>query len=390
MARQIGRQRDREAVTVPDRALRERDREAAVAAVVRAREQRLGGGRDQQVEQRPLLARDRAPAASRRCRRARPRRTPTRRARRPSRPAGRSRARASGTRSGPAAGESAQQPEHPDHRRRVDRAVAALVVEAHVAAGHRRAERLAGVAHPADRLGELPHHLGPLGVAEVQAVRDRDRPRAGDRDVARRLGDRVHRAQVRVEPAEPALPVARDDRALQRARDPDHRGVGLRARDRVALHHPVVLPPHPALRGDARRGRAPCGARRSRSPSNGVSAGSSASTRAGSARGRSYSGPSSASEPRRHLRDHLAAVTDRELAALDERRDHRRLQAPAAHRPPATAVELGRVHDREHPLLGLAGQDLERLHVGRAQRDRVEVDVGAHPGAGRGLADAHR
>ena len=77
-----------------------------------------------------------------------------------------------------------------------------LVVEADVAAGDRQAERPARVAQAAHRLAQLPERLGPRRVAEVQAVRDAQRPRAGDRDVARRLGDAQRRAQPRVERAD--------------------------------------------------------------------------------------------------------------------------------------------------------------------------------------------
>jgi hypothetical protein len=53
--------------------------------------------------------------------------------------------------------------EHPDHRRRVDRHVAGLVVEADVAAGDRYAELETRVGQAAGRLGELPHDVGVLG-----------------------------------------------------------------------------------------------------------------------------------------------------------------------------------------------------------------------------------
>ena len=52
--------------------------------------------------------------------------------------------------------------EHPDHRGRVDGDAAGLVVEAHVAAGHRHAQDRAGVRKPAHRRGELPHDSGIL------------------------------------------------------------------------------------------------------------------------------------------------------------------------------------------------------------------------------------
>ena len=57
-----------------------------------------------------------------------------------------------------------------DDGRGVDRHVAGLVVERHVAARHRDAQLEAAVGETLDGAGELPHHLGVLGAAEVQAV----------------------------------------------------------------------------------------------------------------------------------------------------------------------------------------------------------------------------
>ena len=62
---------------------------------------------------------------------------------------------------------------------------------------------------PGDRLRELPHDLGPLRIAEVQAVGRANRQRAGARDVARGLGDRQARALSRIELAEAAVAVDR-------------------------------------------------------------------------------------------------------------------------------------------------------------------------------------
>ena len=67
------------------------------------------------------------------------------------------------------------QPDHAEDRRRIDRLAVGLVVEADVAAGDRHVERAARVGDALDGLDELPHDLGPLGVAEVQAVGGADR-----------------------------------------------------------------------------------------------------------------------------------------------------------------------------------------------------------------------
>jgi hypothetical protein len=96
-----------------------------------------------------------------------------------------------------------QDADHADGRRRIDRPGGALVVERHVPAGHRRLEGAAGVADAAARLPELEEHLGLLGVSEVEAVGDAEGPRAGARDVARRLGDRRLAAFVGIEGQQP-------------------------------------------------------------------------------------------------------------------------------------------------------------------------------------------
>src|SRR6187402_2416754 len=67
----------------------------------------------------------------------------------------------------------------------------ALVVEADVAADDREVEGAAGVAHAAQRFDELGHDLGPLRVAEVEAVGDGQRLRTNRAEVAVRLGDRL-------------------------------------------------------------------------------------------------------------------------------------------------------------------------------------------------------
>ena len=89
---------------------------------------------------------------------------------------------------------------------------------------------------------ELPHHLGVLGRAEVQAVGDRERHGAGGGDVAVGLGERELRAGVRVELGEAAVAVGRErDAEAGLLVDADHAGVlGLREHG-VAEHVAVVL-----------------------------------------------------------------------------------------------------------------------------------------------------
>src|SRR5437773_278401 len=74
---------------------------------------------------------------------------------------------------------------------RRDRAPLRLVVERDVARDDRYAERVGRDRDRLDRLAELPRDLGLLGVAEVEAVGQRERRAAGTRDVAARVKDRL-------------------------------------------------------------------------------------------------------------------------------------------------------------------------------------------------------
>ena len=91
-----------------------------------------------------------------------------------------------------------QPADHADHRRRVDRAGGALVVEGHVAADDRRPERAAGVAEAAHRLGQLPGDVRLLGVAEVEVVGRAQRLGADAGEVGGALEHRRDRPPVGV------------------------------------------------------------------------------------------------------------------------------------------------------------------------------------------------
>ena len=144
--------------------------------------------------------------------------------------------------------------DHADDRRRIDRAAVGLIVEAHVAAGNRHVERAAGGRDPLDGFRELPHDRRPLGVSEIQAVGRAARPRAGARHVSSRLGDRQHRAAIRVEVTVAAVAVQRQRKRALRPFNADDSGAEARHVQRVRAHGVVVLAVHPVLAAD--RGRA--------------------------------------------------------------------------------------------------------------------------------------
>ena len=145
------------------------------------------------------------------------------------------------------------EPDAADDRRRVDRPPIRLVVERHVPRDDRGAERLGGQRHPLDRLRELPGDLGLLRVAEVQAVRQRERPSADAGDVPGCLEHRQRAARARVEPAGPRGGVERDREAAERRPKPEHGRVQPGAPDRARADELVVPAEDPRARADVRR-----------------------------------------------------------------------------------------------------------------------------------------
>ena len=87
------------------------------------------------------------------------------------------------------------QAEEAEHRCGVDVGAPALVVEADVAPDDGQVQGPAGLGHPVDALGELPHHLGVLGVPEVEAVDHGDRGGADAGQVGHPLGQRRARCR---------------------------------------------------------------------------------------------------------------------------------------------------------------------------------------------------
>ena len=108
------------------------------------------------------------------------------------------------------------------------------------------AERLGGGRDPLDRLGELPADLRLLGVAEVEAVGERERLPACARDVERRAHHRLPPGAERVANAEV--------RAVERYGDPagpveaEHGRVEARPPHRPKAHELVELLVDPRLR----------------------------------------------------------------------------------------------------------------------------------------------
>src|ERR1700722_21034309 len=100
---------------------------------------------------------------------------------------------------GAAAGNIADDADHPDDDGGIDTGPAGVVVEADVAAHDGNLECAAGFADALAGVVQVPPGRGLLRIGGVEAIGDRDRFRTGGNDVARSLADSDHRALPGVE-----------------------------------------------------------------------------------------------------------------------------------------------------------------------------------------------
>ena len=269
----------------------------------------------------------------------------------------------------------------------------------------------ARLAHAVDDLGELPHHLGVLRVAEVQAVDERAAARRPTHATLRAASSTASRPPVRGSSAAEAGLAVGGER---------ERAVGVPFSRSTAASPPgptTVLRnswwsywrAHPRLVGDRRRARAARAARAERS----VPAGNRARElgRRDRRPGRASWSAGRAERPvvhrsvteapdrdvgdraavGRHLRRLVAdrrrrvlaghtdrveqPVVDAEAAGVGDPTDDRRAGSPtAAHSASTSSRFVGR-DDREHPLLALGRHHLDRVHArlaagARARRRR--------------------
>ena len=284
------------------------------------------------------------------------------------------------------------QTEEPDDRGRVDVGPTALVVEADVATDAGDPEGDQGLRQAVDRLRQLPHDLGVLGVAEVHAVDHGHRARPDHRQVHHRLADRHRRSEPGVHRTPQVVAVgghrhpATGVDAGRRVLEAKDGGVAARCDHGVEEQHVVVLGPHPRRVAEhveqvgsrvRRRGQAVGRVL----PSNGqvrrLGPGTVVQRRLVLER------------PGRHIGHHLGTTAvsggdDAEATAVGHGADHRGLHLPSTG-DGQDVVELVGFDDGEHPLLGLRGHHLERRHVRLATGHGVDVDVHAGAALGGGL-----
>ncbi len=98
-------------------------------------------------------------------------------------------------------------------------------------------------------MDELAHDLGPLRIAEIEAIGHRQRARADRAEVAKRFGDGLLPALVRVGKDVARGAIGGDRQRLFRAVDADHAGIAA-GLERVGADLAVVLLGNPATRGE--------------------------------------------------------------------------------------------------------------------------------------------
>ena len=247
-------------------------------------------------------------------------------------------------------------------------------------------EGAAGVGDAAAGLAELEEHLGLLRVAEVEAVGDAERPRAGAGDVARRLRDRGLAALVRVERHQPGVAVHRDGDAEVGRPAPGSTPASPPGPSTVeAWTRGIVLLVHPALARDVGAVEQELQARRRRSTFGGTAGRRSAGarrvgfTRLGSVDRtvvhQALAGNRGHGEP---------VVLDPEDPVVGHPADGRGGELPLG------ADRLDLLHPpglghHQHPLLRFGEQDLVRRHPGFARRHQSGVDLDADAAARRHL-----
>ena len=283
---------------------------------------------------------------------------------------------------GDPAGNVVDHTQHAHDRRGKDRGGARLVVEADVAAGDRDGKLGAAVGQTADRLGELPHHAGILRGSEIEAVSDRHRGGAGDRDVAVGLRQRQLRAGVRVELGVAARCVGgHRDTAAGLFVDAQQAAVGVLGQHRVTADVAVVLLGDERAAAQMRtakqrkQSRAQLGTGgRALQPVRRV--GVQRVLAVGARDGTLVHRALVRDGPRWHVDDRLAVPGDVQPVAVGDLPDHGGQHLPlTAHRKECIDV-AGRDH-RAHPLLRLAGEHLGGGHAGGPQRHLVQLD--RHP-----------
>ena len=234
------------------------------------------------------------------------------------------------------------------------------------------------------RLAELPHNVGVLRGAVVQAVGNRDGLGAGDGDVAVGLSQREAGAHVRIQLGVAAGRIGGNGHAAAGLLiDAQHAGVRMVGLDGIAAHVAVILV-HDEIARAQRRG----GHELLQGLNQAALVGAlvllqlilplRAGIRAVILRSLIRNGAG------RGIHDDLALVADDQVVALGDLADLGAGYIPVL-ADFAELLHVLRSHNGAHALLGLGGEDLCRGHILRAQRHVIEVDLHASIAGGSQL-----
>ena len=146
-------------------------------------------------------------------------------------------------------------PDRADDRGRPDVRAVRRVVQRHVPRDHGNPQRFARGHDPLDRPRQLPRTFRALGIADVEAVRDRERRRAHAHEIARRLRDRGRSSDERIDRRESWLRIDRERDAVVASFDAHDRCISSRTNDGVGADHLVVRAIDRSSRRDRRRGK---------------------------------------------------------------------------------------------------------------------------------------
>ena len=275
-----------------------------------------------------------------------------------------------------------EQANGPDDGRGVDGLTLGLVVERDVPTHDGHAQGAASVGHATDALLQLVVDLRLLRVAEVEAVGDGQRRRAGCGDVAARLGDGHRTTGPGVEPSEASIAVDSQGERLGELPEAEHSGISRTGLDhRARLHLVVVAAVDGALARDVGGGE-------ERTEDASRLRGAGRRGHRGGVQGVEVRGARSAGAVLRRLDERrdvdlggeFGAVIDPRHAVAGDGTDSGERHVPAVE-DATDGVLVLRFDDEEHALLGLGEHDLVGSHAVLAAGDagHVYLDAGAAP-----------
>ena len=270
--------------------------------------------------------------------------------------------------------------EHTNERSRPNRLISSAVVQGNITARNRHTKLAAAVNQTKDGLVELPHDIGIVRGAIIEAISDSHRSCARDSHIPVSLAKSQLGAKIRVKGGLASVSV-QGQRDAEVVVNTNHAGIVRLSEHSIATHEPVILVGDPgtvAQLGGANKGQQGPGKTLTRVI---------ARQRVGvvlvelinppRTGGRHVENRSVVSNrPRIDVDNPLALPINVKSTGVGDLANDSGSDTPMG-ADLHEAVKLIGAHHRGHPLLGLAHEDLFRGEVRVAQRNAVELDVHA-------------